>query len=118
MVDTNVRLHQIVAAALAQAGMVHVVWTGITKTMEANLDLFRGATSQLDGVELVELEDIAYEMAGRDGLEAGEIASQISDQFGGADLFWLTMIRQMIWDHILQIDWNILFTPQSRVWAA
>lgn len=114
--------HERVRRILAQAGIGHVVWTGLERTVIENLAYF--AASRVPTAMYDHVRDRAISWS-YGGITAGQLAVQLAPYVGdtpGANgrtpqpvSIALVLVRALLWEQALSTDLSLPFTANSRV---
>ena len=111
--ESIVRLHAEVGRVLFEAGMSHVVWTGMPRRAISNLSNFSGARVPVASYE--RWARVVAELAD-EPLLATELADAVH-LAGYPREHALMLIRRMLWRRSLLTDLSVNYGLQSLVWA-
>lgn len=100
--------------ALTALGVEYLVWTEMPRRYRLNLENFTAATVPVASVKNWSL--LALQFAGK-GTTAKQVAAQL-DACGYPYLNSLTLIRHLLWRHVLKTDMHLVFTADSIVKGA
>lgn len=117
--------HQRVRGILGRAGIGHVVWTGLDRTVIENLAFLAASEVPAPIADMVRARAALHS---RGGIAAGQLAMEIAPWIGDWPVssgrtaqprsLALVVIRSLIWDRHLTTDLTIPFMQTSRVFAA
>lgn len=108
----NVERHALIRAVLAEAGIHHLVWTGLPFDVMNNLALFSKATPE-DEV-LLDLVPALLLLA-RPGMTGAALASATAAEFGLDRGTALYVIKRLLWLGAMSTDMTVPYRPDSAV---